>query len=270
MPTRKSLGQNFLIDRGAVRRIIDALELCGDETLLEIGPGRGALTADLVRVAGRIAAVELDSDLAAQLTRSFATEHLVLFRENVLRLDPREVLAALDAPAAGRLVIVGNLPYNISKPIAQMLIRERERIDRAVLTFQREVARRLTAGPGSRDYGPLSILVGLNFHVERLFDLGPRAFAPRPRVVSSVTRWRRRIDDGLGRGTEQRLRPVLSACFARRRKTLRNNLRAVLGEQSAVERLLADAGIDGDLRAEAVSPASFLKLAAVWEPRSLL
>jgi 16S rRNA (adenine1518-N6/adenine1519-N6)-dimethyltransferase len=267
---RKSLGQNFLVDRRAARRIVEALDLRDGEPVLEIGPGRGALTSDLLQSTRRLAAVELDTELARRLEESFGTRRLLLFNQDALRIDPLEVLSALGAPADAQLVIVGNLPYNISKPIAQWLVRERGRIGRAVLMFQREVAQRLTAAPGSRNYGPLSILVGLCYRVEPLFDLSPRCFFPRPRVVSTVTHWSARSEGFLERDTETRLRLVLTACFARRRKTLRNNLRALFEDESIVDDLLSAADLDGGLRPEAVPPEGFLRLAARWPALPLI
>lgn len=269
-PSGKSLGQHFLIDRDAVRRIVDAIALSPGEPVLEIGPGKGALTRELVRAAGRIAAVEIDRRLASRLRRQYDVDRLLLFEQDVLRLDPAVVLAALGSSDDARLVLAGNLPYRISKPVAQMVIRHRRRIDRGVLMFQREVARRMTAAPGGRDYGPLSVLLALTFRIEALFDLPPRAFSPRPRVVSTVTLWRPQEERPLSGDDERRVRTVLAACFARRRRTLRNNLRAVFGEEHRAERLLAAAGIDGGLRAEALPPEGFLRLAALWDEAPLL
>jgi 16S rRNA (adenine1518-N6/adenine1519-N6)-dimethyltransferase len=270
MAAKRSLGQNFLIDRRAVQRIVAALAPLSGEPVLEIGPGRGALTGDLIRAAGRIAAVEYDDALAERLRERFAATALDLRVQDVLQVDLAEVASALAADGAAPLVVVGNLPYNISKPIAQMLIRQRRHVDRAVLMFQREVARRLTARPGSRAYGPLSVLAGFAFRIERLFDLPPRAFWPRPGVVSTVTRWTRSEGPALAEGDEQRLRRVLAACFSRRRKTLRNNLRGIFGDDTRVDRLLEAASLDGGLRAEAVPPEGFSRLAARWDDTSLL
>lgn len=266
----KSLGQNFLIDQGAVRKIVAALAPIRGEPVLEIGPGKGALTGHLVRAAGRIAAVEIDPWLVSRLRSRFDADRLLLFEQDVLRLDPQAVLDGLGAQGGARLVIAGNLPYGISKPVAQMLVRHRRKIDRAVLMFQREVANRVTAAPGGRRYGPLSVLLALTFRIETLFDLSPRVFSPRPRVVSTVTRWEARGDRSLNEDDERRLRTVLAACFARRRRTLRNNLRAVFGTDQRVARILAEAGIDGGLRAEAIPPAGFLRLAALWDETALL
>jgi 16S rRNA (adenine1518-N6/adenine1519-N6)-dimethyltransferase len=261
---RKRFGQHFLIDRGAVQRIVDALSIESHEAVLEIGPGRGALTRALVQRAGRIAAVELDRDLVVELRRSFAPDRLRLHEGDVLRLRLEEVLDDLGHPEAGRAVIAGNLPYNISKPLAMKLVEDRDRVSRAVLMFQREVARRLVACPGTRDYGALTVLVGSVYEIELLFDVGPQAFRPQPKVVSSVTRWRRRGSAPPDDESLERLRDCLGACFARRRQTLRNNLRAALVSAERADALLREAAVDGALRAESVSPSEFARLGRLW------
>ncbi len=261
---RRRFGQHFLVAPHAVERIAQALEAQRGEPLLEIGPGRGALTARLIGDAGRLAATEIDRDLAAHLRERFAESELVLFTEDVLGLSLERVRNALEA-GARRLVVAGNLPYNISKPIVMKLVREREQVDRAVLMFQREVALRLSAVPGERDYGPLGILAGQAYEIDRLFDLGPDCFRPRPRVMSTVTLWRARSDAVFTAAEEQTLRSCLAACFARRRQTLRRNLRAALGDDAAVSRLLDSTGLDGSVRAESLAPEAFRRLATVWE-----
>jgi 16S rRNA (adenine1518-N6/adenine1519-N6)-dimethyltransferase len=270
MAAKKSLGQHFLIDRRSVARIVRALGVRNDDPVLEIGPGRGALTTALVRSAGRIAAVELDATLAGSLRRRFGEDCLVLFEQDVLGLELAQVLDSLGVDSERRLLVVGNLPYNISKPVVRKLIRERDRVARAVLMFQREVAVRLTAQPGRRAYGPLTVLAGLAFRIETLFDLPPRAFSPAPRVVSTVTRWNPSDADVPPDEELRRLREVLQVSFASRRRTLRNNLRHALADRERAERLLEAARIDGALRAEAIRPAEFLRLAALWDRRALL
>jgi 16S rRNA (adenine1518-N6/adenine1519-N6)-dimethyltransferase len=271
MLAKRSLGQHFLVDRRAVRRIVSALAPRRGEFVLEIGPGRGALTDDLVAAVGQLAVVELDRGLAAMLRERFPPESLVIFERDVLDIDVAEVLGAMGAPAGARLVIAGNLPYYVSKPIAAKLIRDRARISRAVLTFQREVAGRLTARPGGKEYGPLSVLAALTYRVGALFDLPPGAFRPPPRVVSTVTAWRpREAGDALSAEQEPRLRAVLAACFARRRRTLRGNLRTALGDDERVTRLLEAAALDGGRRAETLEPEQFVRLAELWNVAALL
>jgi len=206
--------------------------------------------------------VEKDAALAATLAARFDPAQLCVVAADVLEVRLSDVLLRLGAPG-DRLAVVGNLPYAISKPVVQQLIAERGKVDRAVLMFQREVARRLTAAPGSRDYGPLGVLAGRAFEIRALADLPPRAFRPPPQVWSTVTAWSPRTEP-LAPAAEARLRACLTACFARRRQVLRNNLRAALGADAAVERLLAAAGIDGGCRAEQLPPASFERLAAAW------
>lgn len=261
---RRELGQNFLIDRTSIGRIVDALDPRSGEPLLEIGPGRGALTSLLVERVDRVAVVERDPELAEVLRRDHSADRLVVIEDDVLKVDLSSIAPALGHPTTTRLVVVGNLPYYISKPIAMKLIRERRAIDRAVLMFQKEVADRLTAVPGTKAYGPLTVLAALNYCVEPLFDLAPGAFRPRPRVHSTVTRWHTREVAGLDSQQEQALEHCLRATFARRRQTLRNNLRHALGSTERAEEMLRAAGLDPSARAEVVPPEGFVRLARLW------
>jgi 16S rRNA (adenine1518-N6/adenine1519-N6)-dimethyltransferase len=266
--TSRGLGQNFLVDRHAVTRIVNALSPGPDDLVLEIGPGRGVLTEPLVSRAGRIVAVELDGRLADGLRQRFAESRLVLVRQDVLAVDLRTIGPRLGGKTGARLTVAGNLPYGISKPIAMKLIRERGSIDRAVLMFQQEVADRLVAAPGSRSYGPLTVLARLTYSIRRLFDLPPAAFRPRPKIVSTITDWRPLAETVLDDGLEPALRTCLAAAFRSRRRTLRNNLLAALEGAEQVDDLLSAAALDGQARAEAIPPDGFVRLAREW-PRSL-
>lgn len=258
LPKRR-LGQNFLVDRGVVERIVDAITPTNSSSVVEIGPGDGALTARLLEVHGRLTAVEFDRGLAQRLRERFAGSDFRLFEQDILSTD----LAALRSDTGGApLTLIGNLPYNISKPIAMHLVRHRDAIAEAVLMFQREVADRLSAEPDSRAYGPLTVLSGACFRIERLFDVAPGCFRPRPRVISTVTRWSPR-EPGLPADEEPALRVCLATCFARRRQTLRNNLRARLGDAVA-DRLLSEAALDGTVRAETLEPQVLRRLARLW------
>lgn len=261
---RRRFGQNFLVDGGAVARIIAALQVRDGDAVLEIGPGRGALTGDLIDAAGRIAAIEVDAALADRLSARYGPDRLLLVSRDVLQVDLAEIAHRLGVDASTGLAIAGNLPYNISKPIAMKLIEQRSVVQRAVLMFQREVAQRLVARPATRDYGPLTVLAGLTFSIERLFDLGPSAFRPRPKVSSTVTVWRRREGSPLDQ-IDKPLKQCLRAAFGRRRQTLRNNLRAALGSSSRAEELLETARLDGALRAEAIPAEGFVRLAQAWK-----
>jgi len=256
---RKRFGQNFLVDASAIRRIVEALALAPGESILEIGPGRGALTEALLAAAPAIVAVELDRDLAAHLSAQHPADRLSLIQDDILDI-PLSRLAT-----SGPLVIAGNLPYNISKPVAMKLVLERRFVSRAVLMFQREVAERLTAGPGTKAYGPLTVLAGRAYRIERLFDLAPGCFRPAPKVVSTVTRWTIREDGALPDALVPPLLKTLTAAFAHRRRTLQKNLREhVAGGDAAARALLAAAGLDGGLRAEMIPPEGFVALAARW------
>lgn len=263
-PRRPALGQNFLVDRAAAERIVDALGAEAGASVLEIGPGRGVLTGPLIARAGRVCAVELDERLAEALRRRFGEDELVLLCQDVLRFELARAGPCLGRPAGTPLLVAANLPYGISKPVARKLVAERASVARAVLMFQKEVADRLTAAPGQRAYAPLTVLVRLTFAVERLFELSPAAFRPRPLVRSTVTRWTLRAPPALDPALEPRLVTALGASFARRRQTLRNNLRAHLGSAEASERVLESAGLDGSLRAECITPEGFLALARAW------
>lgn len=254
---RRRFGQNFLVDASAIERIVAALAPAPEETVVEIGPGRGALTEALLRRVPRVTAIEIDRDLAAMLRARHEPARLALVEGDALGVD----LGAI----APRCVVVGNLPYNVSKPMAMKLVAERAAVARAVLMFQREVAERLVARPGTPEYGPLTVLAGEAFAIAPLFDLRPGAFRPRPEVVSTVTRWTPREGAGLSRDLEGRLRTALRVAFARRRQTLLRNLREGLpGGEAAARALLDRADLDGSLRAEVLPPEAFVRLAGLW------
>jgi 16S rRNA (adenine1518-N6/adenine1519-N6)-dimethyltransferase len=255
-PAKRRFGQNFLVDPKAIERIVQALDPGKADTVVEIGPGRGALTEALLARGVRVVAIEIDRDLAASLRANAG--------ERPLRVIEADVLAVPLASIGEELAVAGNLPYNISKPVAMKLVDERAHVSRAVLMFQREVALRLTARPGTSDYGPLGVLANEVFVVERLFDIPPGAFRPRPKVVSTVTRWTRRPAGTLPGPLVEALKTILRASFAHRRQTLHKNLRAELpGGEAEAARLLAAAAIDGSLRAEAVPPEAFVRLASI-------
>lgn len=266
---RRRFGQHFLVDETVLRRIVEAFGPRSGEAILEIGPGRGALTAEILRRVERMAAVEIDRDLAALLRDRFGPGKLALLEEDVLTLPLAAIAPMLGFAPATPLAIVGNLPYNVSKPIALKLVEERSGVGRSVLMFQREVADRLTARPGSKAYGPLTLLVGFAYEVSRLFDVPPRAFRPRPEVHSTVTAWKPRPEPQSAAVMATPIKACLAGCFAHRRRTLLNNLRAALpGGEEQARQILSDVGLDGSLRAEQLQPEVFLELAVRWpEPR---
>jgi 16S rRNA (adenine1518-N6/adenine1519-N6)-dimethyltransferase len=256
MPAKPKLGQNFLRDPSAIRRIVAALGDISEETVIEIGPGQGAITGVLAKHAARLIAIELDPELAGRLHGLLCSERVCIVQQDVLAFD----FAAAAAHAGRKLVVAGNLPYYITSPILLRLAENHAALDRAVLMVQREVADRITAAPGSRDYGLLSVTVQMYGPVEPLFTLPPGAFAPPPEVHSSVFRWRfapRFASLGVD---EQPFLRFTRAAFAQKRKTLANNLRAAGHSPARIRHALDHASIAPSARAEELSAE---KLAAV-------
>jgi len=257
MPSKPKLGQNFLRDQQAIQRIVAAIGDCNGRTVVEIGPGRGAITGSLAARASHLIAVELDTELAGRLRDESATGHVTIVNRDVLNFD----FAAASAEARERLLVVGNLPYMITSPILLKLAENHTSLDRAVLMVQREVADRVTARPGSRDYGLLSVTVQLHGPVESLFTLPPGAFSPPPEVHSTVFRWQ-----FAPRFEELNVHPsefirFLRQAFAQKRKTLANNLRAAKFLPQSVAGALAIARVDPMARAESLSIEA---LASIW------
>jgi len=258
MPVKPRLGQNFLDDAQAVQRIAASLGDLTARTLVEIGPGAGAITGALAKRAARVLAVELDHDLAAHLRTQFPSGRVTVIEQDVLHFD----FALASVAASQRLCVVGNLPYYITSQILLKLAENHEYLDRAILMVQREVADRITAAPGSRDYGLLSVTVQMYGPAENLFTLPPSSFSPPPDVHSTVFRWRfaPRFEE-LGVDKSSFL-PFVRKVFAQKRKTLSNNLRAAGYTTAQIDSALIDASIDPHARAEALPMET---LATLWK-----
>ncbi|HSS21092.1 MAG TPA: 16S rRNA (adenine(1518)-N(6)/adenine(1519)-N(6))-dimethyltransferase RsmA [Pyrinomonadaceae bacterium] len=221
-PPAKRFGQNFLINQGIISQIVKALSPTSDETIVEIGPGRGALTAQLLGQAGALVAIEFDQKLIPLLTESFASHsNFRLVQSDALTVNFCEIIR----PAA-KTRVVANLPYNVATPILQRLIEQRSCVTEMVVMLQKEVVDRITAKPGSSDRGYLSVFVQAHCETEKLFDVAPGSFRPVPKVWSSVIKltMRHQLQEPLKR--EELLWQVVSAGFAQRRKTILNNLRS--------------------------------------------
>jgi len=217
----KRFGQNFLIDKQVANRIVSALGPRNDETIIEIGPGKGALTTQLIALADRVVAIEFDRQLIPVLADKFSGHNnFKLVEADALTTD----FCAQILPARSARV-VANLPYNISTAILQRLIEQRNCVTEMVLMLQREVVDRITAAPGSTERGFLTVLVEAYCEIEKLFDVAPGAFRPAPKVWSSVIRLRPHPEMLADVSDENLLRLVVSAGFAQRRKTMLNNLR---------------------------------------------
>jgi 16S rRNA (adenine1518-N6/adenine1519-N6)-dimethyltransferase len=253
-PIRKSLGQHFLNDRRILQRIVDALELSGDEIVVEIGPGRGSLTDLLAPHAARLVLIEYDRALAERLrVRYEATPSITVVQADVLTVD-------LGAAAGGPFRLVGNVPYYITTPILFHAL-EPPRPERAVYLVQREVADRIVASPGSREYGALSVNVQAVAKATTLFRVAPGAFQPPPKVESAVIRIVPRADPEISPAEETRFRRFVLDAFSMRRKQLRRVVRSVW-QLSAVEadEILLHCEIDPTARPETLAPGQFARL----------
>jgi 16S rRNA (adenine1518-N6/adenine1519-N6)-dimethyltransferase len=255
---KKSLGQNFLVDPNLQRRIVDSLDPAQEDTVVEIGPGQGALTHRLAELGLRLIAVELDHHLAADLRTRFAPmPRVTIVHGDALQFDPVPLLR--EPPVK----VVGNIPYNITSPLLFRLLEWRPPPERIVVMVQKEVADRLLADPGEKAYGALTVGVRAQATVQRLFNVGPRAFRPAPSVDSTVVLIRPRPDLSPEVGVP--LRALTRAAFGMRRKQLQKILRTAPGyclEPARAERILASVGVRPADRPETLSPATFVALAA--------
>jgi 16S rRNA (adenine1518-N6/adenine1519-N6)-dimethyltransferase len=258
---RRRFGQNFL-ERAWVEKVVAAIAPQPADTFLEIGPGRGALTWPLSRIASRVIGFEIDRDLAAALQQGAG--NVTIEEGDFLDVPADRITSLLPDPATGALRVAGNLPYNVASPILfrlTALYRAGLPLTDATLMLQREVAERLTAPPGTRDYGVLSVLIRHAADVELLLSLPPGAFRPSPKVHSSLVRLRFHPDRPPARNRAV-FEALTQAIFTRRRKTLANALRAyALAETAGIPALLARTGIDGRRRPETLDVSELVVLA---------
>ncbi len=254
---KRRFGQNFLHDPGVIERILRAVNPRAGETLVEIGPGLGALTAPLLTRIGQLTVVEIDRDVIP-LLRAHCGQHpgLRVIEADALSFDYRQL-----APAGGRIRLVGNLPYNISTPLLFHLLGQADAIIDMHFMLQKEVVDRMCAGPGDAAYGRLSVSLAARCAVDSLFHVGPGAFQPAPKVDSAVVRLVPRAPDFTI--TDPRVFDrVVAQAFGQRRKTLANALKG-LADAGTIER----AGIDPRARAETLHARDFARLAAMLGPK---
>jgi 16S rRNA (adenine1518-N6/adenine1519-N6)-dimethyltransferase len=247
---KKSLGQNFLIDGGIVERIVRHVNPGPNQTIVEIGPGRGAITERLLDSGAKVIAIELDRDLAPMLRTQLGVRgDLSVIEADALTIDFREL-----APMGANLRLVANLPYYISTAILQQLIEFRECFADLTLMFQWEVVERITAPPGSSERGFLTVLVEAYLDSQKLFDVPSSAFRPRPKVQSAIVALKPKAVDG---PPLPEFRRLVSAAFAQKRKTILNNLKP-LNDRS--RELIESAAIDPSRRAESLTLPEWLLL----------
>jgi 16S rRNA (adenine1518-N6/adenine1519-N6)-dimethyltransferase len=254
---KKSLGQNFLHERGVIEKILLAVDPRPGDRIVEIGPGQGALTLPMLDRHGALTAIEFDRDLLEPLAEA-ARPHgaLTLLHADVLSVDFTTLAAAGDAPGDRRLRLVGNLPYNLSSPILFHALDHAAAIRDMHFMLQKEVVDRMAAGPGSKVYGRLSVMLQAECAVMPLFKVAPGAFRPAPKVDSAVVRLVPRPAGAAGIADRARFSAIVRAAFGQRRKTLRNALSGLL-DAAAIE----SAGLRPDARAEQVPVDGFVRLA---------
>ncbi len=257
---KRSLGQHFLRHRGTALRIVDALGLSDGDHVVEIGPGRGALTALLAARAGSVVAVEKDDALARSMAERFAPDPAV----TVVNADALTVEMSRIAPAGRPHKLVGNLPYNVASPIVRRFLSSPPRPSVMVVMVQREVAEAMTASAGDMTY--LSVEVQLRAEARRLMTVPPSAFRPSPRVTSAVVALTPRPGPVPRVDSEERFLGLVRAGFSARRKQLRNSLGAGLGiGPEAAADLLRAAGIDGRRRPQTLSMGEWGALYGAWD-----
>ncbi|KAA9003586.1 16S rRNA (adenine(1518)-N(6)/adenine(1519)-N(6))-dimethyltransferase RsmA [Paenibacillus spiritus] len=263
---KKSLGQNFLIDRNILDKIVGAAELTKEDGALEIGPGIGALTERLADQAGAVTAVEIDRRLIPILEEVLAPHpHVKVRNDDVLKVDLKALFEEDFASVQG-VSVVANLPYYVTTPILMKLLEEKLPLKNIVVMIQKEVAERMAASPGGKDYGSLSIAVQYYSEPELICTVPHTVFIPQPNVESAVIRLKVRETPPVEVQDEQHFFGVVQASFTQRRKTIANNLKARYFAKEGRERLeelLAEAGIEPSRRGETLSLEEFARLSDV-------
>ncbi|MFO1395017.1 MAG: 16S rRNA (adenine(1518)-N(6)/adenine(1519)-N(6))-dimethyltransferase RsmA [Steroidobacteraceae bacterium] len=250
---KKRYGQHFLHDRGTIDRIVRAIDPRPGERIVEVGPGRGAITRPLLERAGRLDVVEIDPDVVAPLEeRCAGAGELVVHLADALEFDFRALRGG-----GPKLRLVGNLPYNVSTPLLFHFLAQRDAIASMHFMLQKEVVVRMAAGPGGKDYGRLTVMLAPWVRVQPLFDIGTGAFSPPPKVVSTFFALHPLAEPPFQLGDPAAYARVVAAAFSQRRKTLRNSLGGLMDADT-----IRAAGVDPGARPETLPPAAFAALAA--------
>lgn len=250
---KKRLGQNFLTSNEIIKNIIDAISPRVGDTIIEVGPGKGALTFPLAESGAKIIAVEFDRDLAKYSKESLGKfRNVTVLQKDFLKFEPEK----LDLSS---FKLCGNLPFNITSPVIDWIVDHRSKIIKAVIMMQKEVALRLASKPGSKDWSPLAIFTQLHFDINILFNVGPENFQPSPKVTSAVVKLEPKICREILHYVE--FEQLVRVSFKQRRKQLMNNLvPAIISEVPAAEKVFQQIGLNRQTRAEEVSTDKFLEL----------
>ena len=255
---RKRFGQNFLVDAFWIEKLASAIGASPTDDIVEIGPGKAALTRKLLDAAGHLRVVEIDRDLAAWLRSEFPATALEVIEADALTVDWKSL-----ARDGKKLRIVGNLPYNISSPLLFTLLEASEVVTDQHFMLQREVVDRMAAHAGSKTYGRLSVMLQLTYKITKLFDVPAGAFRPIPAVTSAFVRMKPKAPEEIPAVNRSDFALLVSKAFSQRRKTLRNALSEVLGEEA-----IRAADVDPTARAEAVDLAGFVRLTNQYTTRN--
>ncbi len=253
---RKSLGQNFLQDPNIINKIVAGLGIKASDTVVEIGPGRGALTELIIGQAGHTHLIEFDRDLIEYWNQRAETiNNLTVHGVDVMQFDLQDIIKTSDT----KIKVIGNLPYNISSPVLFHLMHYAEFIEHQVVMLQKEVVERMASESGNKQYGRLSVMLQQRYQIENLFKVPPTAFFPPPKVDSAIARLTPLLDIPHPVSDQSDFEKIVKQAFSMRRKTLRNTLKGALGSEQ-IESL----GINPSARAEALNVADFAALSNIY------
>ncbi len=260
---KKRLGQNFLVTQSIIDSIIELIAPSGADTIVEIGPGRGALTLSLGRSGAKVVAVEFDRDMMPHLQDTMGGYNNVeVLNQDFLGFEP-------ETAGIGTFKLVGNLPYNLSSPVIDWTVAHASSVARAVFMVQKEVAERLCSSPGGKNWSPLAIFTQLHFETVKMFDVKPEHFRPVPKVTSSVVKLEPRQD--VGPVPPDGFERVVRGAFRQRRKQLVNNLAVEFDKDSGeVREAIGEAGLAEKVRAEQVSIGQFFNLTRILRARRIV
>ncbi len=260
---KKRFGQNFLVSNEIIGKIVDGIAPIPSETIVEIGPGAGALTIPLAESGARIIAVEFDRDLFKHVEESLKNfTNVTVLQKDFLKFDPAEFKLTL-------FKLCGNLPFNITSPVIDWIVNHRWSVQKAVIMMQKEVALRLASKPGSKDWSPLAIFTQIHFDIKILFNVGPQHFEPSPKVTSAVVELVPKVSKEIRYYPE--FEQLVRESFKQRRKQLLNNLApAVIPTVAEAEEIFQKSGFDRKVRAEQIATEQFLELTELLISHNML